>query len=277
MLLLHAASAIRGASRACRQLLKTCQSNQSRLNLHILQSQVVVWQIKSLADHNATLLSSLVRCQSFVLYLLSSVLVLQARCYRHIASLLVHFLSLLPQFLRKLVNLVLQRFAEVLESDDHHCDVVHRLLCDSGFEDLLDGVAAVLMDGLPPVGELLFRSLPASLDNLRVVELVVDSIAAKHDVVVVILDFEALDVWRGYHNFRISEILGPLGLNITKSARYGKPSREDSMRPKQYLLAHDTRLSVLVLDLGHGLSLVDLATRSDDSLVLILIIRFVIP
>ena len=133
------------------------------------------------------------------------------------------------------------------------------------------------MDSLPSVSELLFGGFPTRLNDLCVVQLVVYAIAAKHDEIVVFLNFEALDVWRGYDNFRISEILGPLGLNIPKSARHGKPSREDSMRPKQYLLSHDTRLSVLVLDLRHGLSLVDLATRSDDSLVLILIVRFVIP
>ena len=133
------------------------------------------------------------------------------------------------------------------------------------------------MDSLPSVSELLFGGFPARLDDLCVVQLVVYAIAAKHDEIVVFLNFEALDVWRGYDNFRISEILGPLGLNIAKSSRYREPSWEDSMRPKENLLAHDTRLSVLVLHFGDGLSLVDLATSRDDPLVLILIVRLVIP
>ena len=132
------------------------------------------------------------------------------------------------------------------------------------------------MDSLPSVSELLFGGFPARLNDLCVVQLVVYAIAAKHDEIVVFLNFKALDVWRGYDNFWISEILGPLGLNIAKSSRYGEPAWEDSMRPKKYLLAHDARLSVLVLHFGDGLSLVDFATCSDDSVVLILIVGFVI-
>ena len=75
MLLLHSATAIRCASRASGQLLEASQSNQCRLKLNILQPQVVVWQIKSFADHNATFFSSLVGSQSFVLDLLCSMLV----------------------------------------------------------------------------------------------------------------------------------------------------------------------------------------------------------
>ena len=133
------------------------------------------------------------------------------------------------------------------------------------------------MDSLPSVSELLFGGFPTRLNDLCVVQLVVYAIAAKHDEIVVFLNFEALDVWRGYDNFRISEILGPLGLNIAKSSRHGEPAWEDSVRPKENLLTHDTGLSVLVLNFSHGLSLVDLATSSDDSLVLILIVGFVIP
>lgn len=129
MLLLHASTAIRCASGASGQLLEAGQSDQCRLKLNILQPQVVVWQVESFADHNATLFSSLVGCQSFVLDLLCSMLVFKPGSYGHIASFLVHFLSLFSQFFRKLVNLVLQCFAEVFECDDHHCDVVHRLLC----------------------------------------------------------------------------------------------------------------------------------------------------
>ena len=75
------------------------------------------------------------------------------------------------------------------------------------------------MDSLAPVFELLFRSLPSSLNHLRVRQFVIDSIATKYDIVIVIFDLETLNVWRGNDNLRVTLVFGSLGLNVAKGAR----------------------------------------------------------
>ena len=51
--------------------------------------------------------------------------ILKTGSYACIVTFLVHFLSLLPQFFRKLVDFGLQSFAEVFEGDNYDSDVVH--------------------------------------------------------------------------------------------------------------------------------------------------------
>ena len=107
------------------------------------------------------------------------------------------------------------------------------------------------MNSLASVGEFLFSGFPTSLNNLRIVQLVVNAVAPKHYEVIIVLDFEAFDVWRSNYYFWVSEILGALRLDITESARHGESAWEDSMGSKEYLLAHDAWLGILVLHFGH--------------------------
>ena len=74
------------------------------------------------------------------------------------------------------------------------------------------------MDSLAPIFELLLSSLPSSLNHLRVRQFVIDSIAAKYDIVIVIFDLETLNVWRGNDYLRVSLVFGSLGLNVAKGA-----------------------------------------------------------
>ena len=75
------------------------------------------------------------------------------------------------------------------------------------------------MDSLAPIFELLLSSLPSSLNHLCVRQFVIDSIAAKYDIVIVIFDLETLNVWRGNDYLRVSLVFGSLGLNVAKGAR----------------------------------------------------------
>ena len=107
------------------------------------------------------------------------------------------------------------------------------------------------MNSLASVCEFLFSGFPTGLDNLRVVQLVVNAVAPKHYEVIIVLDFEAFDVWRGDDHLWISEILGALGLDISEGARHGESAWEYSMWPKKYLLTHYARLGILVLYFGN--------------------------
>lgn len=75
------------------------------------------------------------------------------------------------------------------------------------------------MDSLAPVFELLLRSLPSSLNHLRIRQFVIDSIATKYDIVIVIFNLETLNVWRGNDNLRVTLIFSSLGLDVAKGAR----------------------------------------------------------
>ena len=109
------------------------------------------------------------------------------------------------------------------------------------------------MDGLAPVSVLLLGGLPAGLDHLRVGQLVKDAVAAKHDVVVVVFDLEAFNVWCGHDNFRIALIFSSLCLNVAEGSRDREAPREDAMGPEKNLISHNPRLGVLVLDFGDRL------------------------
>ena len=74
------------------------------------------------------------------------------------------------------------------------------------------------MDSLAPVFELFLGSLPSRLDHLGIGQFVIDTIATKHDVVVVVFNFETLNVWGGYDDLWITLILSSLCFNVTKCA-----------------------------------------------------------
>lgn len=130
------------------------------------------------------------------------------------------------------------------------------------------------MDALRLVAKLPLGLLPCSLANLIVGELVEDTVTPKDDKIVVVFDLEAHYVWLGDNNFRVAAILDLLGLNVTEGSRDGKPTWEDSVGSKRYLLAPDwssvTGTFLLVGDALQALSLVDLPTAVDNSLVLAL-------
>jgi len=161
------------------------------------------------------------------------------------------FTFLLLQVVLKLIHFLLQGLSEVFEGDDNDSDVVETALGDGRFKDLLDSSAAVLVDGLAPVFEFLLRGLPPGLDHLYVVELVVDTVTPKHDIIVVILYLEAFNVWCCDDNLRVALILGAFGLYVAKCARDGQPAWEDAMRSQQDLLSHLPRLSVFILHFCH--------------------------
>lgn len=56
-------------------------------------------------------------------------LVLNRTVHLHISHLVAHFLLLHPQLIGELINLDLESLSEILERNDHDCDVVHRSLC----------------------------------------------------------------------------------------------------------------------------------------------------
>ena len=74
------------------------------------------------------------------------------------------------------------------------------------------------MDYLGSVCKLLLCGFPSCLNYLYVGELVKDTVATNHDVIVIILDLEALDVRRCNHHLWIALVLGAFSLNITKSS-----------------------------------------------------------
>ena len=116
------------------------------------------------------------------------------------------------------------------------------------------------MDGLAAIFEFLLSSFPASLHHLRVAQFVINAIAAKHDVVVVIFNLEALDVWSRNDDLRIALILRPLGFDVTKCARYGQSTGENTMWSQEYLFSHLARLTILILHFGHRLCLIDFSS-----------------
>ena len=61
---------------------------------------------------------------------------------------------------------------------------------------------------------------PDRVDALLVVELFEDTVTAQEDEIVVVSDFEALDVWSGDHAFGVSTVSRVLGLDITDSPRH---------------------------------------------------------
>lgn len=183
---------------------------------------------------------------------------------------------LLGEVFVEFVNFSLQCFTEILKSDNHHCDIIETTLSYRRFQDSLNSCATILMNGLAPVLKLLLRGFPASLDYLCVCQFVIDTIATKYYIVVIVLNLEALNVWCGNNDFRVSLIFGPFSLNVSKSSRDGQSAWKDSVRAKKYLFAHLPRLAVLILHFRNRLCLVYFAARCDYPLMLFFLVWFVV-
>jgi len=125
---------------------------------------------------------------------------------------------LFVKILLELVHFGFESLSEVFECNYHHSDVVERFFSHRAFQNSLNSDSTVLMDSLSPISELFLGGFPSGLDHLNVCKLVVDAVAAQYNVVVIVLDFEAFDVWRGNDNFWIALVLGPFGLNVAKSS-----------------------------------------------------------
>ena len=72
------------------------------------------------------------------------------------------------------------------------------------------------MHCLASVLESFLGSLPSCLYHFDVFKLVEYTIAAENYEVVIVLNFEALYVWRGDNHFWIAAVFGALRLDITK-------------------------------------------------------------
>ena len=116
------------------------------------------------------------------------------------------------------------------------------------------------MDSLAAIFEFLLSSFPASLHHLSVVKFVINAITAKDYVVIVIFNLEALNVWSRNDDLRIALVLRPLGFYVTKCARYGQSTGENTMWSQENLFSHLARLTILILHFGHRLCLIDLSS-----------------
>ena len=97
-LTLGTGTAIWVTPRPSRQLLKASQTNKGRLNLHILNRQVIVGQVERFTYHDPTLFSSLIWRQPLVFYLLSRMSILYRPIHLDIAThFIVRLLFLLSQ------------------------------------------------------------------------------------------------------------------------------------------------------------------------------------
>ena len=211
---------------------------------------------------------------SLIVDLLCGVLVFAADA--DVGALAVSFAPLTPQLILELVNFGFERLSEILEGDYDHGDVVERARGYRLFQDLFDGKAAVLVDGLAPISELFLGCLPTSLDDLSVRKFVENAVAAENDKVVVFLDFEALDVWSGDDHLGVAAVFSLLRLDVAKRARDREPAREHAVRPQQNLVSENTRLAALLLHLGYRLGLVDLAAGGNNAMVFILFVGLVV-
>ena len=76
------------------------------------------------------------------------------------------------------------------------------------------------MNRLPTVCEFLLCGFPACLDDLDIGKFIVDAVTAQNNVVVVVFNFETLDVWRSNDNLGVTLVLYPFRLDITKGPRH---------------------------------------------------------
>ena len=125
-------------------------------------------------------------------------------------------MSLFLEFVFILIDLVLQRLPVVLKSDYHDGYIVQGSLVHRGLQDSLNRLPTVLVDHLAPVLELGFGGFPSCLNYLDILKFVEDPIATKHDKVVIVLNFKALDVRSCYHHFWIPSVLEPFSLYVTE-------------------------------------------------------------
>ena len=112
---------------------------------------------------------------------------------------------------------------EILKSD-HNCgDVVKSALEGGVLQDTVDGLPTLLVEGSRIC--LVFhacrevRGVPATPEGFLVIQLLIHTITGKEDEVIVIPNFEALNLWGRNDNFGISSIFGVFGFDISDSAR----------------------------------------------------------
>lgn len=117
---------VRSAAGPCRELLEAGQADEGGLNLHILQSQIVVWQVQRLADDDPAFLTRLRRDLSLGFDLLCGMLVFLVAYGSELGTLTVagSRFPLFGKIFRELVDFRLESLPEVLERDDNDCDIV---------------------------------------------------------------------------------------------------------------------------------------------------------
>ena len=116
-------------------------------------------------------------------------------------------------------------------------DCEARLLMDGDRALVLEDTLVDVLgeDGI--VVEVASGGFPDGVDALLVVELFEDAVASEEDEVVVVSDFEALDVWGWDHALRVATVSRVLGFDITNRPRNGESAGVDSVRPDDHLNA----------------------------------------
>ena len=121
-------------------------------------------------------------------------------------------------------------------------------------------------------GDLLVNAAPDGVNDVLVVEALEDAIAADHEEVVVVFEFETFDLGVAHDNVLISPVLLLLRLDVAKSSRDREPPREDPQRP----LHVEVLLFGRSCRLREGLRAVDFSSGSLDADALLVVVGLVV-
>lgn len=113
---------------------------------------------------------------------------------------------------------------EILKGYHHSSDVVEGALKGRKLQDPINCLSTALVERVGVLGG------PGIPHGLLVIKLFEDPIAGKDYEVIVVPNFEALDVRSGHHDPRVSPVLGILGFDVADGARHREPPGEDSVR-----------------------------------------------
>jgi hypothetical protein len=115
-----------------------------------------------------------------------------------------------------IVCLIKRQVLEVLKCDHNHCNVVKCSFSNGGFKDQIDYLATLLVYIRSAL--VVVDREPSTVDAFSVGELVKDSITAQEDEVMLVLNFEGLDVWDGDDYIWVASIARELSFNVSKGS-----------------------------------------------------------
>lgn len=178
---------------------------------------------------------------------------------------------------------------EIFKCNHDRCDVVQCFGVNTLVQAFVDGKASLLVDAdrSPRLKGILINiltqdlvavkvtagSIPHRFDDGIVVKFLENTIAAKHNKVVVWPDLEGFDLWVGNDALGIASVSRVLGFDVADGARDREAAREDSVRTDDHLEAR----SIVWGRIGNiALVLVDLATAGLNTLRLVIFLWFVV-
>ena len=177
---------------------------------------------------------------------------------------------------------------EVLKSNHHHSHIVEGLSVEGIFQNTLNCQPALLVHILCQFEILVIYgdTVPHAARDVLVRELVEDPITAQDDEVVVLGNFELVNIRLADHNIRVSAAKFKFCLWVTEGPRNGEPAGQNSNWANYVVSVVPIGMSSFLSSRGYHIfgsharggscCLVDLATSTDDSMILVWVRRLVV-